>query len=104
VRRGSSSERETRREGGGGLPGVVFDAAHSLPDGRIRRRVQRQLRAVCRRGLEGARPPASLSWGTRSVATESMLACFYQSCRFPRDLHDRVTGKARAAESPQRRA
>lgn len=44
-------------------PGVVFDGAHALPDGRIRRRVQRQLRAVCRRGLEGARPPASLSWG-----------------------------------------
>ena len=32
------------------------------------------------------------------------VACLYQSCRFPRDLHDRVTGKARAAESPQRGA
>ena len=36
--------------------------------------------------------------------TVGKLACVHQSCRFPRDLHDRVTGKARAVERPQRRA
>ena len=44
--------------------GEVSTAASSTPPtpcgtGRIRRRVQRQRRAVCRRGFEGARPPAS---------------------------------------------
>ncbi len=65
-------------------------------DPQIRERRRSGILPGDRRGRSAPRQPRGYTGG--------MLACVHQSCRFPRDLHDRVTGKARAVERPQRRA
>ena len=90
-----------RRHAGGhgrGAP-VSHLAGRHREGGRRPRPVPRQRCGTLGDLKGGAAPPRQ----PRGY-TVGMLACLYQSCRFPRDLHDRVTGKARAVESPQRRA